>query len=183
MAYTPNIRKYNLLARLLHWLMAIVIIGLVGVGVYMTGLEREDPSRPGIYELHKAVGVLVLLAAILRLAWTRLLTRPPALPEAISGPHRILSRIGTYLFYLLMIAIPLAGIAMSQFYGKPVNVFDMYQLPMWLKENHDWGKIALEAHEYLAWTLVLLVIIHVAATIKHRRNYKGLEGDVIKRML
>ena len=82
-----------------------------------------------------------------------------------------------------MIMVPVLGILMSQFYGKPVNIFDYYQLPMFVEENKDIGKIVRGIHGNMAWGLIVLAAVHAAGALKHRAKDPGGETDILGRML
>ncbi len=83
---TPE--AYGRLSKILHWLMTLMIFAMVGVGIFMTGLDRADPLRGELTGTHKAVGFLVLL----RIGWT-LYSRPPTLPAALQSWEKLLTRI------------------------------------------------------------------------------------------
>lgn len=77
--------KYALTSRILHWVMAVLIIFLLGLGIYMNDfLDKDSVNRLDVYNLHKSLGVVVLILVFLRII-NRLLTRTPALPFAISA--------------------------------------------------------------------------------------------------
>lgn len=157
--------SYHVFIRILHWLMALMIFTLIGVGMYMTGLEREDPSRMDIYGLHKSFGALVLLLVTLRLMM-RLRSVVPPLPEQIPALERKLAKLGHWLLYGLMFAVPVVGICMSNAWGYPVSMFGI-ELPFLISENKDIAPLLGEAHEILAFTLLGVVGAHALAVVKH----------------
>lgn len=158
--------RYPLLMRILHWTMALLILGMIAAGLYMTSLPEEDPSRMQIYGLHKSFGVLVLLLVFVRVL-VRLRSTVPPLPEKIPQTEAVLARLGHFVLYLLIFAVPLAGIAMSNSFGYPVEFFGL-ALPFSFPENKEIASLFAEAHELLAFGLLAIVGIHVLAVIKHR---------------
>lgn len=174
--------NYGLISKLLHWGIALAIFGLLCAGVYMEGLEKTDPNRPEIYALHKAIGSLVLVFAAFRIIWNRV-SPAPALPDAMQGVERILPKVIVGLLYLLMLATPLMGITMSQLFGKPVNIFDLYQIPTFVAENKELGKVIKEIHGILAWSMLALIILHILGAAKHHIKDRGGETDILRRML
>ena len=173
--------RYHLYSRILHWLMAIVIIFLLGLGIYMTKfISSDSESRMAIYNLHKSFGVLALILIAIRLV-NRFINKAPALPATIIKIEAIAAHLAHFLLYLLMIIIPLSGYLMSNSFGYPVNFFG-FQMPFLVMQNPELGKIFAEIHEITAYLLIAMVILHVCAVIKHRFFDKA-ENDVLKRMI
>lgn len=177
---------YGLIAILFHWMMALLIIGLFVFGKYMTGLDPMAPDTFALYQLHKSLGFLVLALVLARLAW-RLANPSPALPETMPGFERLAAHLGHAGLYALMLAIPLSGWLMvsASPWGIPTVVFDMLPVPH-LPVPEALGSTA-EAentlkglHELLANGLLFLVVLHVAAALKHHFLNRD---DVLRRMV
>jgi cytochrome b561 len=179
---TNSAERYGLVSRLLHWLMALLILTMIGVGAYMSDLDKEDPLRAQLYTLHKEIGVTLLALAVIRILWI-LASRPPVLPAALQRWEVILAKSTTGLLYLLMLATPIAGYLMTNTGGKPISYFGLYDLPVLMGENHDLHEFLEEVHAFLAFSILALVGLHVAGAIKHRLIDKDPEADVLKRML
>ena len=145
--------------------MALLILGMIALGIYMTGLDDEDASRGDLYGLHKSFGALILFLVVLRFI-TRLRTAVPDLPKVIPARERKLGHATHYLLYVLMLAVPLVGIALSNSWGDPVHMFGL-ELPRLFPENKDIAPLVGEAHEILAFVLLGVVGLHVAGVIKH----------------
>lgn len=176
---TPE--RYGPLSRALHWLSALIIFALIGVGLYMTGLDKEDPSRLGIYNLHKAFGVLSVLLLVARIVWLRL-SPAPALPAALTAPEQKVVTGVRALLYVLMVLVPMSGYVMSTAGGYPVSFFGLFQLPALIGESKALAEAAHEGHELLSYALLAFVLLHAAGALKHR--LKGnTEADLLKRML
>lgn len=174
-------QKYPLSSRIIHWLMALVIIFLLSLGIYMTEfLSKEAENRMMIYNLHKSLGVMVLLLVAIRVI-NRLLKRPPALPTSINKCKRTLSHLAHYMLYALMVLVPLSGYLMSNSYGYPVNFFGI-ELPFLLQQNFDLAKIFSETHEISAYSLLAVTALHILGALKHR-FFDIPENDVLKRMI
>ena len=126
--------KYALTSRILHWVMAILIIFLLGLGIFMSDfLSEESPNRMEVYNLHKSLGVLVLILLFLRVI-NRLLTHTPPLPFAISALEKKLAKFGHLALYFLMFTTPFSGYLMSSFAGYPVKFFS-FELPNFFQAN------------------------------------------------
>jgi cytochrome b561 len=175
-------RGYGLVSKALHWLIAILILGLIGVGMYMSELDKDAPERLRVYGLHKAFGVTVLGLVLLRVAWIKL-SAPPRLPAGLRHWENVLSRVVKVLLYILMLLTPVAGYLMSNAAGKPINWFGLVEMPALLGEDEQWREILGELHEVFAFSMLGLVGLHVAGALKHRFIDKDPRLDVLKRML
>ena len=169
--------RYDPVAKNLHWLMAALIIGLWGVGLGMEELPKGD-LRSQIIGWHKALGVVVLALVIVRLAWRATHSAPP-LPATMPAWEQLGAKLGHLALYGLMIAIPAAGILMSQSAGRDVNVFG-WILPTLVEKSDDLKEVFGEAHETLAWLLAVVLVVHVVAALRH---HFMLKDDVLSRML
>ncbi|MBU6141418.1 MAG: cytochrome b [Proteobacteria bacterium] len=173
--------KYSLPSRILHWLMAVIILFLVGLGIYMADfLSKEAPNRMDVYNLHKSLGVLVLALVLVRIA-VRLIYKAPAMPKTMARREVILAHLAHTALYLFMILVPLSGYLMSNLFGYPVSFFG-FELPKIVETNFERGEFFHEAHEILPYVMLGLIAIHVLAALKHRFFDKP-ENDVLKRML
>jgi cytochrome b561 len=169
--------QYDSVAKSLHWLMALLIIGLWCVGVAAEEMPKGD-LRSQIIGMHKAFGVVVLALVLLRLTW-RATHAAPELPLSMPPLERLGAKLGHLALYGLMIAIPLDGILMSQFGGREVNVFG-FVLPVLVEKNDALKGIFKEGHEVLGWTLAAVLAVHVVAALRHRFV---LKDDIMQRML
>lgn len=171
---------YGAVSRLLHWLIALMIISLMIVGSYMEGLPDDHAQRGMIYGLHKATGALVLLLVVVRVAWLAF-SPAPALPDAIPPRDRKLATAVKHLMYMLMLAVPLSGVLMSNFFGSPINIYGLFELPLLTPENRELAGLFHTIHGISVQILFVCVVLHIAGVIKHRRSGNP-EEDVLPRM-
>ncbi len=157
--------RWGGVAKALHWLMAVLILGLGAVGLVMADLANS-PQKLKIYALHKSVGLTVLALALLRLAWRLLDRRPRDLPMprwqalAAHGAHLVL--------YILMLALPLSGWLFNSAAGFPLQWFGQFNLPSLTGGRDEALKaIAHEVHELGWWLLVAVLAAHAGAALKH----------------
>lgn len=164
MAIRSEAQRWGLGARTLHWLMALLIIGLGLVGLYMTDLPNSA-QKVRIYALHKSVGLTVLALLLLRLAWRLADRRPDELPM----PHwqALAARAVHVLLYLLMLVLPLSGWLYNSASGYALQWFGLFNLPAIVERSHDLHEIAEEAHELMFWLLALMVAAHAGAAFYH----------------
>jgi len=160
----PPKARYDNVAIVFHWLLALMIIGAFIVGTYMTGLPFSM-QRLKLYNWHKWAGMTILALSALRLLW-RLTHRPPAEP---AGPHwqQVAAKTVHRLMYVLFFAIPLVGWAYSSAAGFQVVVFGVLPLPNLLDTDKALAESIKPWHGWLAWALAALVLLHVAAGLKH----------------
>jgi len=179
MKNTPT--KYAISSRIIHWIMAILILLTFAIGFYMDEfLDDENPNRYEIYDLHKSLGVLVLFFFVIRLI-NRIIKKPPALPDSISLRDKKLAKIGHYSLYLLMLLTPLSGYLMSSFAGYPVNLFS-WQLPNFVGTNFELAEFFSESHEIFAYSMIFMVSIHILAIFKHYFIDKN-KTNILKRII
>ncbi len=168
---TPSqpITRYSAPAMLLHWLLALAIFTSLGVGLYMTGLPFSM-ERLRLYNWHKWAGIVILVLSVLRLLW-RLVRKPPALPRDVEAamPHwQLVAYKGTHhAMYALFLLIPLAGWAYTSATGFPVVLFGIWLLPDFVPKDQALAELLKTAHAWLAFALIGLVALHIAAALKH----------------
>ncbi|MDE2302677.1 MAG: cytochrome b/b6 domain-containing protein [Sphingomonadales bacterium] len=174
--------RYPLVLRVLHWLRAALILGLLALGVTMTLLPDAAPAKfATLYPLHKQFGVLVLLVALVQLG-LRARTALPAPPAGLKPWERHLSHAVHRAMLVLAVVVPLMGYAMSASYAQSDGVpFFGVMLPELLPKNDHAFEVFRLLHKALAFTLAGLVALHVAGVVKHRLFDKA--NDVLPRML
>lgn len=156
-------QKYHGGLRALHWLMAVVIMGMLASGWFMEDLP--EAYRRTVYGVHKSLGV-----TILGLIWVRLCVRwmtvLPALPPAIAPMQKMAALTVQRLFYGMMVAMPLSGYIMSNSKGYPVQWFGI-PLPSIMGKDDVINGWASEAHELLAIGFITLLVAHVGGVVVH----------------
>jgi cytochrome b561 len=177
-----NQERYSGLSRALHWISALIILGLIVLGWYMTGLAEDDPSRRGIYGFHKAMGILTVFLFFARIVWLRI-APAPALPSVFNEKERLVTKGVQSLLYVLILLIPVSGYVMSMAGGHPVSFFGLFDMPVLMGKNEAVGGFAHEAHAILSYAALALVALHMAGAIKHRLLDKNGPSDVLARML
>lgn len=170
MPATGKSARYTLVAIVLHWVLGLAILGLFGVGVYMTDLPFS-PWRLKLYNWHKWAGVTILLLSALRLLW-RLRHRPPALPQVITlampAWQTRAYHATHHVMYALFFAVPLMGWAYSSAAGFPIVLFGQIPLPDLLAVDKEFAALIKPLHELTAFALVGLAGLHIAAALKHQ---------------
>jgi cytochrome b561 len=158
--------RYNPITILLHWAVALLIFAAFPIGLYMADLELS-PTKLQLFSYHKWLGVTVCFLAAVRLGWRA--GHPP--PPPIAGMPRwqeVSSVAIHHLLYLFMLIVPITGWLMSSAKGYQTVWFGIIPLPDLVQKNKELGELLEGVHESLAYVLALLIVIHVAAAIKHQ---------------
>jgi cytochrome b561 len=169
---------YSAPAKVLHWLMALLIACLLALGFYMVELPLS-PQKIQFFSYHKWAGVTVFFLVWLRLFW-RLTHRPPSYPASMTALQRSAAYSGHFALYALMLAMPLSGWLMSSAKGVQTVWFGLLPLPDLLSRDKALGSQLEVLHGALAVGLVVLAGVHIAAALYH---YRVLKDDILQRML
>ncbi|MDO4637479.1 MAG: cytochrome b [Lautropia sp.] len=165
-----NSIRYSSFAIGLHWLIALMLFGMLGLGFYMTGLSIS-PAKLRYFSYHKWVGVTVFLMALIRLAW-RFMNPPPPLPAHMSALLRLAAHGGHLMLYGLMFCIPLSGWLMSSAKGFQTVWFGVLPLPDLLGRDPVLGKQLTTVHLALNVVLIVAVVGHALAALFHQFVHK-----------
>lgn len=155
---------YDPVARAFHWIMAIMIIGMVAVGLYMSDLPNT-PQKFQMYSLHKAIGMTVLGLVVLRILW-RFHSRPPGALATHTPLEQWASHIVHFTLYGVMFLMPISGYIMSCAAGFPVVMFG-HQIPSLFPVNKVLAEQMKEAHEIMGNIVIGAVALHFAGAMKH----------------
>jgi cytochrome b561 len=172
---TPE--KFGIVSKTLHWLVAILIIAAWIVGDYMMGLPDANPAKFELYDLHKSVGMAVLMLVIIRLSW-RLYDGVPK----FLGRNRLLELTANtvhYLLYAFMFIQPLSGWAMSSAAGYNPTFFGLFTFPGLVAKNPSNVETYVFIHNTSAYILLGLFILHVTGALVHHFVFKD---NTLRRM-
>lgn len=179
--------RYTWVAIALHWTIGLGILAMLAMGLAMVHAPLAPLLKFKLYQLHKSVGITILLAALLRLVW-RFTHRPPPLPGGMPAWERGAAEGTHVLLYLLMIGMPLVGWALVSV--APLNIPTvLYGVLPWphipLTAWFGWSKAAASPvltflHAYGAYLLIALLALHAGAALRH---HLVLRDDVLRRMI
>jgi cytochrome b561 len=161
--------SWGLPARALHWLLAVLILGMFGYGLWMNDFVPRD-ERAYHYAIHAAAGISILALMLLRLTWR--LVNPTPLPPPGSAQWEIkAAKLGHLGLYAIAFGVLLAGYLLAGTMKTPVDVklFGLLNVPALLESGSPYRRLLGQAHEYLAYGLMALVAVHAAAAIWHQR--------------
>ena len=179
---------YSRTAIALHWILAIALTAMFGVGLYMADLPFS-PQRLKLYNWHKWAGVMILLVSAVRLLW-RLTHMPPPLPVKVHAAMPAWQRFAYQAthggLYALFFIVPLVGWAYTSAAGFPIVLFGVLPLPDFVPADKALAALIKPWHEITAFVLAGLAVLHIAAALKHhwidrdgllRRMVPGLPGN------
>ncbi|WP_394789609.1 cytochrome b [Rhodoferax sp.] len=175
-------QTYTGVAIFLHWILALALVGIFFAGTYMVGLSFS-PLRLKLYNWHKWAGITILTLSALRVLW-RFTHRPPPLPAAMvqaMPAWQHWAHEGThYAMYALFFIVPLLGWAYSSAIGFQIVVFGQIPLPDLVPASKELAETLKPLHKLAAWSLAALVVLHVAAALKHQFvDRDGLIGRML----
>jgi cytochrome b561 len=169
---------YGTVARLLHWIMAIMILIMIPVGLIMTQEGLARPTQDALFILHKNLGALLLVLIVARLAW-RLAVPPPPLPETLPPIQQTVSKLVHWGLYLFIFVMAASGYARVRLGGFPIEYLDAMGVPPLLPENEPAAEVAKSIHATAKFGLAGLIVLHIGAAIYHALVVRD---DVFRRM-
>lgn len=171
-------QQWGLLAKAFHWLVALGIVALAGIGLYMVGMPL-GMAKLKIYLLHKAIGITVLALVLLRLLW-RLIDLHPKYPANMPRWQVGAAHASHTLLYVLLLAMPISGWVYNSASGFPLPWFGILQLPAITPASKSLAHLALAIHKTAFWVLTTLVVLHIAAALEHHFRQRDA---ILTRML
>ncbi|WOJ89070.1 cytochrome b [Methylocapsa polymorpha] len=171
--------QYGLVAQWTHWITALLIFAAMIIAWVMIEEARDNPSRPVLYTIHKALGVTIFTIVAFRILWRAANPAPP-LPARFARWEAVIAKISHVLLYVVLVGLPISGFIDSQADGHPVSFFYLFDLPAIVPRNKALSELAETAHIWLQWPLYALIALHILATVWH----VGVRRDgVLHRML
>lgn len=169
--------RFGLVAIIFHWVIAILIIGMLALGLYMVNLPISI-QKLQYYRWHKEFGLLVLWLVILRLFW-RISNVTPEL-TTLPWYERIAARLVHLAFYGFMLAMPITGWLLSSAAGLTPSFFGLFTVPTLIPPNEAQRQLFDITHEWLAYAFIATIALHIAAALKHHFIDKD---NILRRMI
>jgi cytochrome b561 len=155
---------FGIITILFHWVMAVLILGMLTLGIYMTRIP-VSMQKLQYYGWHKEFGMLILMLAIVRLTW-RLRNINPNLAN-LPAWEEFTARFVHWLFYGFMFAMPVTGWLLTSAAGLPVSFFGLFVIPTLTEPNEENRILFTTIHTYIAYGLMATLFLHIAAALKH----------------
>lgn len=176
--------RHPLALRILHWIVALCVIGALAMGMLFGALQYEgmtqtfgDGLTNTFYAMHKSFGVLILLLMVVRAVFRRIWGTPDYDPP-LSPFERMASKVSHLALYAVVIAQPVVGWAATAAGGYPIEFFGTV-LPGFLAKNPPVSQWLYGLHGTLGWVLLALVLLHIAAAVRH---WKVKQDNVMARI-
>lgn len=158
--------RYSTVSLILHWLIAALVV--THVGLIAAHELTEGPISREFVNIHKSVGLSILVLTLGRLGW-RIANPAIPLPEAMPRWQKLLARATHVLFYVFLIAMPLVGWAASSASGREIPWFGLFHWPLLpVGGGRETAEALMELHEIAGKALIALVVLHIIGALKHQ---------------
>jgi cytochrome b561 len=157
-------QRFNVLGRLLHWVMAVLVLAMLFIGIGM--VSTVSPRYHMLVSIHKSIGIVILVLVAIRLV-NRLINPPPPLPTDLPAWQVLAAKASHLVLYALMFGLPLIGWAMLSAAGYPIIVFGSLHLPAILPHDNAVFAVLRTAHTVLALMLFATFLAHLGAALFH----------------
>ena len=172
-----SIVKYNKLAKSLHWVSAILILGLFAAGFWMVDLTYYSEWYQKAPHWHKSVGLILFIITLFRLFWKFISTSPGLLGSKFEKKAAVAAH---HLLYTLLFTLFISGYLISTADGRGIEIFNWFTVPGFGSFIENQEDLAGLVHEYVAYTLIGLAALHALAALKHHFINKD---NTLKKML
>lgn len=168
--------RFGIVAIAFHWVMAVIIIGLLVLGLWMVRQPDSD-GKFQWYTVHKSFGLIILSLVVLRLIWREMNVQPRLIMPWF---EKALIQSGKIALYFFMFAMPLSGWLMSSAGGYEIHFFNWFVVPPLMAKNETWAPILGSLHEWMGYGLIAVIVFHMLGAYKHHFYDKD---DILKRMI
>jgi cytochrome b561 len=170
-------RKYAPTTRLLHWAVGLMVLAMFPIGVIMLQEGLARPTQDLLFILHKNGGVIIFMLVVLRLMW-RLATPAPALPPHIPAWQRRAAKAVQAALYGLLLVMAISGYIRVRAGGFPIEMLDALGVPGFVPRSDALAEAAQRVHGVARFPLMALIVLHIAAGLKHLIARDGVFGHI-----
>ncbi len=157
---------YSTPARVLHWIIAVIVITMIPLGIAMSNAE-SGPVQDFMFKLHLSLGTTLLPLVALRIIW-RLTHSPPPLPADIPAIQKLAASSTHFLLYLTLVIQPVLGWIATSAYRAPITVFGLFDLPPIWPENRGQSDQLFFVHRNIGIIMAALILAHIAGALFHQ---------------
>jgi cytochrome b561 len=163
-------KGYGIVTIAIHWISAVSIVFLFGLGIYMVDLSYYDEWYHKSPALHISIGLLLFFLMVMRISWR--LSNPT--PEDLSQKKHlnITAKIVKWALYLLIFSVLITGYLITTAEGKPAEIFNWFSIPAAYQLDATGVDFVGEIHEYLAWAIILVALMHAGGALMHHFVFK-----------
>lgn len=156
---------YTFVQKALHWIIALAVIGALAGGTALDWLGN-GALKNQLYALHKATGILILGLMLLRVV-VRFAFGAPALPVETPTWQRTAAAASHFLFYALLLIMPVIGWAATSAFPAPLPFFGLFDVPPLIGKDRELSKQLFEIHEIMGKVIIALIVVHIGAALQH----------------
>lgn len=161
---SPAAERYDGVAQSFHWVVVLLVVAQYATKWLPAGFASMSEGQLNAW--HLAIGPAILLLVLLRLAW-RLTHHTPPPPSNLTAPLQLLSRTTHWLFYALLVVLPVLGWIAASGYGANVTLLRLVPLPALVGQDKSLAESVGSVHGALAWTLLVVIALHVSGALYH----------------
>lgn len=157
-----NVQKWSVSSRIFHWVSAVLLLV-----TWLLMLVYDYNESKAIIGLHKAFGMSVLFWMIARVI-NRIFTKAPP-PVPMPKMQIVVAHLTHFLLYVLLIAMPIAGLLMSVYGGRPVDMFGLFEIPVFVTPNRTAARFYNDVHADILWPMIIVfTLAHIGAAFFHQ---------------
>ncbi|MDZ7923759.1 MAG: cytochrome b [Marinagarivorans sp.] len=161
-----TLTNYGWLSRAVHWLSALLVIGLFALGLWMSGLSYSHEWYRTAPDLHRSFGILLAALTIIRLVWYKISPKPTPLAHYTAVERKAGIAVHHVLMLLLFVMF-ISGYLITTAKGDPIYFFNLMAIPSLINGVDNLEDIAGNIHEISAYSIIALVVLHIAGAFKH----------------
>ena len=161
---STDVKNYNLIIRMIHWLSAIVIVGMFAAGLWMVDLSYYSEWYRTAPHWHKSVGILLAGLTLFRWFWQCVTMSP-----IVEGKpfEKVAAKLAHRVMYIVLVVLFVSGYLISTEDGRAIDVFNWFSVPGAGALFEGQADLSGEIHFYAAWTLIVMAALHALAAMKH----------------
>ena len=158
--------RYSPLNQALHWITALCMFAILPLAWVMINAKAGSDIQHGTYNWHKTLGCIVLLVTVFRIGW-RFVDGPPPYTARVAAWDRHLAHLVYWLFFAIMIWMPVTGFMESAYDGYPIALFNLIQTPEIFPKNDDIAHLYASLHRLGVWPVYGLIVLHLVGVVFH----------------
>jgi len=171
--------RYSSLNQALHWITAICMFAILPLAWVMVNAKEGTPLDTALFNWHKTLGGIVLLVTLFRIVW-RFVDPPPAYPRRIAAWEKALAHAAYWVFFFILIWMPVTGLLTSAYGGHPTKLFNLIATPQLLPLDKHLSDLFGGLHLIGQWAVYALIVLHLSAVAMHLIwNKDGLLGRML----
>jgi len=171
--------RYSRTNQSLHWVTALCMFAILPLAWVMTNTKQNTPFSDALFNWHKTLGAIVLLVTLWRIVW-RFIDGPPDYPPVIASWERALSHVAYWLFFFILLWMPITGYLTSAYGGHETKLFNLIPTPQLLPKDKDLSHLFGTLHGLGQWAVYALIAAHLGAVAFHLiARHDGLLGRML----